>query len=78
MALDRFDSNICLLPYFEVNIPANKDNVMMDLVPCLHVYIERTSSVTPADSKPLFLTINTPYFLFVCLILYVPSTIFQL
>ncbi|MEW8544181.1 MAG: hypothetical protein AB2693_11665 [Candidatus Thiodiazotropha sp.] len=46
---------------FEVNIPSNKDNIVMDPVTCLHTYIDRTTPMRPADSKPLFLTLTTPY-----------------
>lgn len=46
---------------FEVNIPANIDSEVMDPVACLRVYIDRTASVRPVDTRPLFITLNAPY-----------------
>ena len=46
---------------FEVNIPANTSDCVMDLVSCLHVYINRTAVHQPPESRPLFLTLTAPY-----------------
>ena len=46
---------------FEVNIPANTEDSIMDPVACLKTYIERTATHRPVETKPLFLTLNAPY-----------------
>ena len=46
---------------FEVNIPANTEDSVMDPVSCLRAYIDRTADHRPMDTKPLFLTLNAPY-----------------
>ena len=46
---------------FEVNIPPNLDDIIMDPVSCLREYIDRTAAVRPTDTKPLLLTLNPPY-----------------
>ena len=46
---------------FEVNIPPNLDDIIMDPVSCLREYIGRTAAVRPTDTKPLLLTLNPPY-----------------
>ena len=46
---------------FEVNIPLNADDIIMDPVSCLRTYIDRTDAFRPVDTKPLLLTLNPPY-----------------
>lgn len=46
---------------FEVNIPTNTSDTVMDPVSCLRVYIDRTAAYRPSDTKPLFITLTAPY-----------------
>ena len=46
---------------FEVNIPPNTEDIIMDPVSCLREYINRTATFRPMDTKPLFITLSAPY-----------------
>ena len=46
---------------FEVTVHPNKDDILLDPVRCLKLYIEKTDEFRPKDTSPLFITLKAPY-----------------
>ena len=46
---------------FEVTVHPNKDDILLDPVQCLKLYIEKTDEFRPKDTSPLFITLKAPY-----------------
>ena len=46
---------------FEVNIPHNSDNPIMDPVSCLQKYIDRTNVYRDKEKRPLFISLTSPF-----------------